>query len=105
MFIELNCILNLKLISHIAIANPMFAAGKKYDDDGECNNSRSVMRWTNSRKAIENTVSTIRELMYIRDSYKECIRFSSQELDVFKLDLCTGWSILLYIFIVLFVYY
>ena len=48
MFIELNCILNLKLISHFAIANPMFAAGKNcrslIDDDGECNNSRSVMR-------------------------------------------------------------
>ena len=70
----------------------MSAAGKTYrlftDDDGECNNSRSVMRWANSRKAIENAISTITKL--IRDGYMECIRFSSQELDVFMLDLCTS---------------
>ena len=52
----------------------MSAAGKNYksliDDDGECNNSRSVMKWTNSRKVIENIVSTIRKLIYTRDGYK-----------------------------------
>ena len=48
------------------------------------------MSWTNSRKTIENTVSTIREVIDIRDGYKECIGFSSQELDVYMLDLCTG---------------
>ena len=48
------------------------------------------MQWAISSKAIENTVSTIRELIDIRDGYKECIGFSSQELDVFMLDLCTG---------------
>ena len=72
----------------------MSAAGKKYRsliaNDGECNNRRSVMRWTNSSKAIENTVSTIRDLIDIRDGYKECIGYSSQELDVFMLDLYTG---------------
>ena len=73
---------------------PMSDAGKNYrsliDDDGECNSSPSVMQWTISSKAIENTVSTIRELIDIRDGYEECIGFSSQELDVFMLDLCTG---------------
>ena len=58
--------------------------------DGDFNNSRSVMKWTNSSKAIENTVSTIRELIDTRDGYKECIGFSSQKLEVFMLDLCTG---------------
>ena len=48
------------------------------------------MSWTNSRKTIENTVSTIREVIDIRDGYRECIGFSSQELDVYMLDLCTG---------------
>ena len=67
-----NCI--LKLISHFAIANPMSA----------------VMKWTISSKAIEITVSTIREFIDVRDGYKECIGFSSQELNVFMLDLCTG---------------
>ena len=42
----------------------MSAAGKNYrsliDDDGECNNSGSVMSWKNSRIAIENTVTTTR---------------------------------------------
>ena len=56
-----NCI--LKLISHFAIANPMSAAGKNYrsliDDDGECSNSSSVMKWTISSKAIENTVQLL----------------------------------------------
>ena len=66
----------------------MSAAGKNYrsliDDDGECNNSSSVMRWTNSSKHIENTVSTIRELLISeKKDYKECINFSSQELDVY----------------------
>ena len=68
-----NCV--LKLISHCAISNPMSAAGKNYRsliaNDGECNNRRSVMKWTNSSKAIENTVSTIRDLIDIRDGYKE----------------------------------
>ena len=67
-----NCI--LKLTSHFAISNPMSAAGKKYrsfiNDDGECNNSRSVMKWTNSRKIIENRVSTIKDFIDIRDCYK-----------------------------------
>ena len=67
----------------------MSAAGKNYssliDDDGECSNSSSVMKWTISSKAIENTVSTIRELVDVRDGYKECIGFSSQELNVFML--------------------
>ena len=48
MFIEFKFI--LKLISHFAIANPMSAAGKNYrsliDDDAECSNSSSVMKWT-----------------------------------------------------------
>ena len=82
-----NCI--LKLISHCVISNPMSAAGKSYrsfiDDDGEYNNSRSVMKWTNLPK-----YSFTIELIDIRDGHKKCIRFSSQELDVFMLDLCTG---------------
>ena len=49
-----NCI--LKLISHFPIANLMSAAGKNYrsliDNDGECSNSSSVMKWTISSKAI-----------------------------------------------------
>ena len=87
-----NCILGL--ISHFAISNPMSAAGKNYrsliDDDGECSNSSSVMKWTISSKAIENKVLMIRELIDVRDGYKECIGFLSQELNVFMLDLCTG---------------
>ena len=55
----------------------MSAAGKNYrsliDDDGECSSSSSVMNWTISSKTIENTVSTIRELIDVRDGYKECI--------------------------------
>ena len=68
-----NCI--LKVISHFAISNPMSAEGKNYRtliDDDECSNSRSVMKRTISSKAIENTVSTLRELIDIRDGYKEC---------------------------------
>ena len=87
-----NCI--LKLISRFAIANPMSAVGKNYrsliDNDGGCSNSSSVMKWTISSKAIKNTVSTIGELIDVRDGYKEYIRFSSQELNVCMLDLCTG---------------
>ena len=64
-----NCI--SKVISHFAISNPVSAAGKNYksliDDDGECSNSSSVMKRTISSKAIENTVSTIRELIDVRD--------------------------------------
>ena len=56
------------------------------------------MKWTISSKAIENAVSTIRELLDVRDGYKECIGFSSQELNVVMLDLCTGQSILLLFF-------
>ena len=86
-----NCI--LKVISHVAISNPMSAASKNYrsliDDDIECSNC-SVMKWTILSKAIDNTVSTIRELIDVRDGYKECIGFSSQELNVFMPDLCTG---------------
>ena len=55
-----NCI--LKLISHFAISNPMSATVRNYrsfiDDDGECSNSSSVMKWTISSKANDNTVST-----------------------------------------------
>ena len=78
----------------------MSAAGKNYrsliDDDDECNDSSSVMRWTNIRKTMENTTTTIK-VIDIRDGYMECIVFSPQELDLFMLVLCTGWSILLFI--------
>ena len=53
-------------------------------------NSSSVMKWTISSKAIKNKFSTIRELVDVRDGYEECIGFSSQELNVFMPDLCTG---------------
>ena len=86
----------------------MSAAGKNYrsliDDDGECSNSNSVMKWTISSKAIENTDSTIRELIDVRDGYKECIGFLSQELNVFMLDLCTGKSIFLLFFLLHYLY-
>ena len=90
------------------MSNPISAAGKNYrslidDDDDECNNSCTVMKWTNIRKTMENTTTTITELIDIRDGYMECIVFSSQELDVFMLVLCTGWSILLFILYLLFV--
>ena len=66
-----NCI--LKLISYCVISNPTSDAGKNYksliDDDDECNNSRSVMRWTNSSKAIDNTVTTMRELIDFSVNY------------------------------------
>ena len=49
----------------------IIAAGKNYgyliDDDGKCNNSRPVMKWTISSTAIEHTVSTISELNDISD--------------------------------------
>ena len=45
---------NYKLLSCSANSNPESAAGKHLssliDDDGEGNNSRSVMKWKNSRK-------------------------------------------------------
>ena len=48
MFIEFKFI--VKLIFHFAISNLMSAAGKNYrsliDDDGECTNSSSVIKWT-----------------------------------------------------------
>ena len=97
-----NCI--LKLISHFAISNPMSAAGRNYrsliDDHhyGKCGNSRSVMRWKKSCKAIEHTVTTIRELIIIIDGHKECIGFSFQELDVSMLDLYVLDSLFFYLF-------
>ena len=53
-------------------------------------NHRTIIKWNNSCKEIENTVTILKELIYIRDGYKECIGFCSQELGVFLLDLCTG---------------
>ena len=78
-----NSIVNL--ISHLAITNPLPSAVKNYrsviDADGELNNSRSITRWNNSRKETENTVTInsiiLKELLNIRDSYQECIGFSS----------------------------
>ena len=69
--------------------NPLSSVGKNYrsvlDADGEVNNSHSIIKWNNSRKEIENTVTG---LIDVRDGYKECS--SLQEIDVFMLDLCTG---------------
>ena len=50
----------IEVISQFAISNPISAGGKNYrsliDDDGECSNTSSVMKWKISSKAIENTV-------------------------------------------------
>ena len=43
-----------------------------------------------SHKEIENTVTIIKELIDVKDGYKEFIGFSSQEIDVFVLDLSSG---------------
>ena len=42
--------------------------------------------WNNSRKEIENPVTIVNELIDIRDGYKECVGFSSQELKADQLD-------------------
>ena len=85
----------------------MSAAGKNYKsligDDGECNNSRSFMKWTNSSKAIENTVLTIREIIDIRDGYKECVGFSLPELDVVMLHYVLA-SLFFYLFVYCIIY-
>ena len=87
-----NSIVNL--ISHLSITNGLSSVGKNYrsviDVDDELNNNDSIVTWNNSRKEIENTVIISKELTVIRGSHKECIGFSSQEIDVFTLDLCTG---------------
>ena len=50
-----------------------------------------LMKWKNSHKAIENTVSTIRELIDIKNGYEELMYWVfNSELEVFKLNLCTG---------------
>ena len=82
------------LISHLAITNLLSSAGKNYrsviDADCELNNRHSIIKWNNSSKKIESTVTVLKELIDVRDGYKECIGFSSQEIDVLMLDLCTG---------------
>ena len=69
----------LNLISDLTITNPLSSAGKNYksliDADGELNKSHSIIRWNNSRKEIENTVTILNELIDIRDGYKESIYF------------------------------
>ena len=67
----------LSLISHLAITNPLSSAGKNYrsvihvDVDGQLNNSHSIIRWNNSCKEIENTVTILKDLLDIRDGYKD----------------------------------
>ena len=52
----------VNLIFLLAITNPLSSAGKNYRSviyaDGELNKSHSIIRWNNSYKAIENTVTT-----------------------------------------------
>ena len=51
------------LISYLAITNPLSSAGKNYrsviDADCELNNRHSTIKWNNSRKEIENTVTIL----------------------------------------------
>ena len=65
----------VNIISHLAIANPLFSAGKKcrsvINADCELNNRHSIIKWNNSRKEIENTVTILKELIDVRDGYKE----------------------------------
>ena len=87
-----NSIVNL--ISHLGITNPLSSTGKNYrsviDADCKLSNRHSIIKWNNSRKEIESTVTILKELIDVRGGYKEGIGFSSQEIDVFMLDLCTG---------------
>ena len=109
-FSSSNSIVNL--ISHLAITNPLSSAGKNYrsviDADCELNNRHSIIKWNNSRKEIENTVTIVKELIDVRDGYKERISFSLQEIDLFMLDLCTAWLVhyfnCLYFFIMYYLY-
>ena len=70
MFIELK--LYFKVNFSLCYFYPYVCCGKNYksliDDDDECNN-RSVMRWTNSSKAIDNKVTTIKELIDFSVNY------------------------------------
>ena len=81
----------VNLISHLAITNPLSSkiSSSVIDADGELNNCHSIIRWNNSCKESVKTVTILKELIDIRDDYKECIGFSLQEIDVFMLDLCT----------------
>ena len=57
-----NSIVNL--IFHLATTNPLSSAGKNYrsviDADCELNNRHSIIKWNNSRKEIENTVTILK---------------------------------------------
>ena len=52
------------LISQLAITNPLSSAGKNYrsviDADCELNNRHLIIKWNNSRKEIENTVTILK---------------------------------------------
>ena len=71
----LKCLLSsnniVNLITHSTISNPLSSAGKNYrsviDDDGEFNNSISIIKRNNSGKEIENTFTILKELIGIRD--------------------------------------
>ena len=64
----------------------MSTAGKNYksmlDANADCNTNQMVTSWQDTCESIKESISTLRELIDVRDGYSECIGFTSDEIEM-----------------------
>ena len=47
-----------------------------------------IVMWKVKRDSLFNTIKTLYELIDVRDGFKECIRFTIDDINVFIVDIC-----------------
>ena len=83
----------VKIITEIAICNPMSCSGDNYrellDGQGTLNLEPYLLSWKYNLTNLRNDMYTFKELIDIRDGIKECNGFTKAEISRFILNICT----------------
>ena len=84
-----NCI--VKIITEIAICNPMSCSGDNYREllEGTLNLEPRLLSWKYNLTYLRNDMYTFKELIDIWDGIKACNGFTKAEISRFILNTCT----------------
>ncbi len=81
----------IKTIAFICISNPMSCAGNNYklllNDQNEFG-MLDMIEWKMKYTKLIDNVYVLKEMIDVRDGFKECVGFSMEEVEAIIEDIC-----------------
>ncbi len=87
----------VKFVAFICKSNPMCCAGNNYRMLLNAKNELTIeglSAWNEWRCKLYNSINVIKEMVGVRDEFKECQGFSREEVEGFIEMLCINWLFL-----------